>query len=548
MKKVLIVLAIVVVVGGAAGYLFLGNGAKVETQTTGQIIRVEKIVRGDLNLTVSANGIVQPINKVEIKSKASGQVIELNFVEGMEITKGTLLIALDERTSKNDHEQAKADLELSEASAKQSENNLRRAQELFSKKLNSEQERDQANVDYVRSQTSLLKSRAALANVEEKLADTRITAPISGVILSKSVEIGQIIASGVSNVGGGSLIATIADMNEVYVETNVDEVDIGRVIVGQSARIVADSYPDDIFTGQIERIAPLGKTSQNVTTFSVIIRVKNIGSKLKAGMSTSVDIEIFRRQSIVLVPNEALKDPRSEQGRALLASIQKNAPGEENKPKTEQRMEQKQEQKQAQPQDQSAKKDEAKSPAVKKVEELRAKMQSASQEDRQQLRQQFMEAMQKLTPEEQEKMRSSFGGGRMGGNRSGANRGGSSGFTMGVNRNGGSTLATGGEEGARVKRQSQIVKDDEVKQRIVMIKDGENYVPRLIKVGPSNFEMSEVLDGLKEGDEIQIISISRAKLAQEQMNERMRSMSGMGGLSGSSARVPTGGGGGGGRH
>ncbi|MBI3788555.1 MAG: efflux RND transporter periplasmic adaptor subunit [Ignavibacteriales bacterium] len=523
MKKFIVYIAIGVTALGALGYYFLGNNKKVEALPTGQIVRVVKVVRGDLNLSVSANGVVQPINKVEIKSKASGQILELNFVEGQSVKKGELLIALDQTLTKNDYDQAKADLALAEASLSQSENNYKRAQGLFEKKLISPQELDQSKVDYVKSQSQLVKAKAALSSAEDRLRDTRIVAPISGVILTKNVEPGQIIASGVSNVGGGTILATVADMDEVNVETNVDEVDIGKVKVGQQAKVVADAFPDDSFSGEVVRIAPLGKTQSNVTTFNVIILVKNVGGKLKAGMSTSVEIEIFRRQQVLLVPNEALKDPHSEAGKTLLASVQQNGEPE--------------------------KKEVAKADSTKKegagdangermdFRAMREKMQNASPEERQklqaQMRQQFQERLAKMSPEERQNFFSRMQ------QRNGGQSGG--GFTM---------FGGGGDAGGgiRQRRESQVGNENDVKQRVIVIKNGEQFLPKVIKVGPSNFDYSEVIDGLSEGDSVQITTISRAKIAAEQMNDRMRSMQSMGGLSGGAARSATGTGGGGGRR
>lgn len=507
MKKFIVYIAIGVVAVSALGYYILGNNKKVEAVPTGQIQRVVTVMRGDLNLSVSANGVVQPINKVEIKSKASGQILELNFVEGQAVQKGELLIALDQTLTKNDYDQAKADLALAEAVLSQSGNNYQRAQGLFEKKLISPQELDQSKIDYVRAQSQLVKAKAALSSAADRLRDTRIVAPTTGVILTKNVDPGQIIASGVSNVGGGTILATVADMNEVNVETNVDEVDIGKVKVGQQAKVVADAFPDDSFTGEVIRIAPLGKTQSNVTTFNVIILVKNIGGKLKAGMSTSVEIEIFHRQQVLLVPNEALKDPRSEQGRELLATMKQENGGNDKK-------------------DETANADSSKKNAPGSGEQtdfraMREKMQNASPEEReklqQQMRQQFQERMAKMSPEERQRMAARFqqggGGGMFGGD--------------------------GGSFGSRQRRESQVGNANEVKRRILLVKVGDQFVPKIIRVGASNFDYSEVVDGLKDGDEIQIITISRAKIAAEQMKDRMRSSQGVGGIGGS--------GGGGGR-
>ncbi len=528
MKKY-VLLAIIVIVIGGVGYYFLGNNKPKDATPTGQVQRVVKVGRGDLNLIVSANGVVQPINKVEIRSKASGQIVELTFEEGQTVAKRDLLIGIDQTQTKNDYDQAKADLALAEAAISQAENNYKRAKELHDKKLISEQERDQSGVDHVRAQSQLVKAKAVLSSAEDRLRDTRILAPISGVILSRSVELGQIIASAVSNVGGGTLLATIADMDMVNVETNVDEVDIGKVRVGQTAKITADAYPDDTFRGGIIRISPLGKSLQNVTTFNVIVRVRNLGGKLKAGMSTSVDIEVFNRQNVVLVPNEALKDPRSEQGRAMLASAKLTVPEEkQEKAKGDQ------------------KKADGKSNTAEEQfdpQKFRERMQNATPEERQKMFAQMRERFEKMSPEEREKARAEMGGRfQRGGGQGGQSGGqGQQGGVM-MFRGDGSAGMMGGAfpqegQGARVRRQAQVNNENEVRWRIVSAKEGEGFKPRLVKVGPSNFDNSEVLEGLKEGEEIQITTISRAKLASEQFNERMRTMSGVGGVGGG-GRVP----------
>jgi HlyD family secretion protein len=481
-KKSWIIAAGVIVVGAGALALLSRGGKDEEPAAPGsQLQREVTLARGDLDLTVSADGIVQPINKVEVKSKASGQILELNMVEGQEVKKGDLLIALDQKTALNDYEQAKADLELAEANATQQENNFNRSAGLFEKNMISQQERDLANVEFVRAKSSLVKARAALSSADERLRDTRIRAPIDGILLTKNVESGQIISSGVSNVGGGTLLATLADMTQVYVETNVDEVDIGRVAVGQSAKVVADAYPDDPFTGEVIRIAPLGKTSQNVTVFSVIILVKNRGGKLKAGMSASVDIEIFRRQNVLLVPNEALVDPRSEQGRALLAANAEGAgagadtagagPGPSGPPAGV-----------------------APDPGA-----WRERMQSMSAEEREKMRAEFRKRMEQMSPDERERMRAMRGGG-------------------------------GWEGGGSGRKVSQATKVDEARRRVVMVRDSGGFSPRLVTVGAANYDFSEVLEGLQEGDEIQITTISRAKQEAEAFTERMRSRQSMGGV------------------
>lgn len=514
MKRIrnVLFIGIVVVAVVGVGYYLLGSGKPVESQpVNGQVQRILQVGRGDLNLVVSANGVVQPINKVDIRSKASGQILELLFEEGQSVTKGYLLIALDQTQTKNDYDQSKADLALGEAAFKQSENSLKRQKELYEKKLVSQQDLDQSQTDYVRTQSQLVKARAALSSADERLRDTRVLAPITGVILSRSVDVGQIIASAVSNVGGGTLLANIANMEEVHVETNVDEVDIGKIKVGQRGKVIADAFPDESFWGEVIRIAPLGKTQQNVTTFNVIVLVKNTGLRLKAGMSASVDVEIFNRQGVVLVPNEALKDPRSEQGKMLLASL--NPAGE--KPKEEKA-------------DTSKTSVASMNEGQEDPQAMRERFQKMSPEERQKEFQKMRDRFQNMSPEERAKMGQRFGGQR-GENGQRGNRGDNGGQGQG-GQGGGQSMF--GDNSSRQRRSAQVGNIDELKERIVIVKEGDKFVPRLIKVSASNFENSEVVSGLNEGDEIQVTTISRAKLASQQMNDRMKSMNSMGGLGG----------------
>jgi len=539
MRKVILLAIVVIAIGGGGYYLWNGK-PKESSAPVGQVQRILKLSKGDLSLNVSANGVVQPINKVEIKSKASGQVLFLGFEEGESVQQGRLLAILDTVTAQNDFDQAKSDLEVAKAALIQSENNVRRAKELFQKSLISQQELDAANTDYVRTQSSLIRGKSMLSTAEVRLKETRISAPISGIILSRNIELGQIVASGVSNVGGGTILASIADMEEVNVETNVDEVDIGRVNVGQSAKVIADAFPDDQFNGEIVRIAPLGKTQQNVTSFVVIVRVKNVGGKLKAGMSASVDIEIFNRKNVLLIPNEALKDPRTEQGKAIMTAAGLTMP-KDDKPKIVEAKEIKK----VEP--------EAAGDSPGDFQKMRERMQNASPEEREKMRTQMRERMEKMSPEERQKMFEQFrqrmgsqGGGQQGGDGFGG-RGFGRGGEGGANFGGG----PGGGEGSRVRRQSQVSANQDVtKWRLTIVKQGEAFVGRFVKVGPSNFDNSEVLEGLQEGDEIQVTTISRAKIASQEFNDRMKSMQSMGGMSGGAGRgaTGTGGGGGGGRR
>jgi hypothetical protein len=276
-----------------------------------------------------------------------------------------------------------------------------------------------------------------------------------------------------------------------------------------------------------------------VTTFSVVIVVKNIAGKLKAGMSASVDIEIFRRQNVVLVPNEALKDLRSEQGRALLASFKMDRDSGGGKGQNRKEL-----------MGEGGGKKGTKQEKELSLEEMRRVMENGSPAERDKMREQMRVRVEKMSPEERQKMFAQVqqgmgnpgqggmpGGGMPGGGMPGGGMPGG-----GIPPGGGGMMMFGGGPGGmgeqggegtlRRRRQSQLSDAKEVKERIVLVKQGDQFIPRLIKIGASNFDHAEVLEGLKEGDTIQFTTISRAKIAAEQMNERMRSMQGLGGMSG----------------
>lgn len=283
------------------------NGKNDKTQSaTGKIV---KPFRGDLVVSITATGQIEPIDAVEIRSKASGEIIRLPIDDGVSVKKGDLIAQLDQTTAQNDYEQAKADFGVAEATLNQREKELNRVKGLFEKNLVSQQDLDNAQLAYEQARSQFVRTKTTLSTMEERLKDTVVRSPISGVVLQKNVEAGQIISSAVSSVSGGTLIATVAGMDKVYVVADVDETDIGKVAIGQGAKVVADAYPDEEFHGRVLKIAPLAKVAQNVTTFDVTAEVDNANHLLKAGMNANVDIVTAEARNALLVPVEALVEP-----------------------------------------------------------------------------------------------------------------------------------------------------------------------------------------------------------------------------------------------
>ena len=295
----------------ASVYFFAFSGPnntdKSDTTAKSVVVKPMNLRRGDLHISVSATGAVTPINVIEIKSKASGIVERIPVEASDRVQVGQLIAKLDQTDTRNAFEQALADSQLASAVLTQQENNWKRAQDLFSKELVSQQEYDQIFVEYVRSKSSLVKAQSNLVLARQKLAETIVLSPVNGIVLSRNISAGQIVSSAVSNVGGGTTIARIANMDEVYVVAAVDEVDIGSVKIGLPAHIVADAYPGEEFTGKVIRVAAQSTVVQNVTTFDVVILVPNKANKLKAGMNTTITIDIVQKDNALLISNELLR-------------------------------------------------------------------------------------------------------------------------------------------------------------------------------------------------------------------------------------------------
>lgn len=305
MKKILIwSFAGIVIIGGAYFLFFNKKEEEKEFSLKPQLVSVS---RGNLLVSVSATGKIEPIQTVELRSKASGEIINLTKEEGDFVRKGDLIAQLDQTTAQNEYNQAKADLDVAKVTYEQNQKELKRQQELYDKKLISEQEFEKTKLEYEKSYSQFVRAEAALSLAEEKLRDTVIRSPIDGLILSLNVEEGQVISSGISNVSGGTLMATVANLGQVYVKAAVDETDIGQVKLGQSARVIADAYPEEEFYGKVLRIAPLAQVDQNVTTFQVTSKVNNSSGLLKAGMNATIEIIIADKKDVLLIPNEALK-------------------------------------------------------------------------------------------------------------------------------------------------------------------------------------------------------------------------------------------------
>jgi HlyD family secretion protein len=332
--------------------LFLGlvaGGIALSRLVKGSSIdpnRLAKVTRGDVTRSVVATGQIQPITKVEVKSKASGIVEKLYVDINNQVKKGQQLAQLDQQEIVAQVEAQRAQLASAEANVSAFEANIEqdkvnasapdlpmykatldRNLEMKKSGIVSQQALDDTNKDYLAALTrrdsskaqigvdtaklkqaraQVLQSQASLKQLEEQLSYTTVVAPMDGVILSRDVEIGDAVSSILVLGSTATLVMTEGDINQVYVQGKVDEADIAHVYMDQPARIKVESFRDRSFNGKVTKIAPLGVQKDNVTTFEVRVSIDNPGGELKANMTANAEILLDEHKGVLTVPENAV--------------------------------------------------------------------------------------------------------------------------------------------------------------------------------------------------------------------------------------------------
>ncbi len=264
------------------------------------------VERQDMNIRVSASGLIEPIREIEIKSKASGKILRLSVESGDRVTRGALLALVDTTEVAANLRQSLARLEYVRSQYRVAERAKNRADDLYRRGMISEDEYDTAQLEYTGRRADLISSEADVDKKQEQRNDTVLRAPIAGTILEKDVEEGQIIASATSAVSEGTTLMKMADLTRVQVRVLVDESDVGRVHAGQHAAVTADAYPDRKFEGEIDKIEPVPESEQNVTFYPVLIAIDNSDRLLLPGMRMSAEIDVLSVDSVVTVSSDAV--------------------------------------------------------------------------------------------------------------------------------------------------------------------------------------------------------------------------------------------------
>jgi len=268
------------------------------------------VQRRDIVVTATASGAIQPMLTLSVKSKASGEILDMPVQTGDEVMKGQLLAKIDPRIPQNNLTQAQANLNVAQAQLENASAQLKRSEALYQSKSITEADYDSAKLAYATAKSAVVTAEASLQTAKDAMEDTQVRAPITGTILELDAVLGTVISSPTNDVGGGTVILKIANLDTVQVSALVDETDVGKVQPEQPVTITVDAYPNRRFDGRVLKIEPQAQVTQNVTMFPVDVNILNPEHLLKPGMNTEVEIHVGERQGVLAVPNAALRTPR----------------------------------------------------------------------------------------------------------------------------------------------------------------------------------------------------------------------------------------------
>ena len=437
--------------------------------------------RQDIVIDVEATGVIAPINAVDVRSKASGQITAMPVETGSEVKPGDLLVRIDPRDAQTRYDQAIAALRAGQANVAVTKAQYERAQTLAKGGVITAPELESATLAYANAQSQVAAARTNVQLAQLSLQDVTIRAPVAGTVISKNVALGQVVASATNSVSGGTALLSLANLGVVYDSTLVTENDIGKVKPGQTATVTVDAYPNRTFRGTVEKIEPRATVLQSVTMFPVSIRIENADRALMPGMNSDVSILVQDAQNALAVPNDAVRAPRDALAAAAALGI-----------------------------------DPAKVTAL---------LQGA------------------------------------GGTRGAGTRGGTSAVPADTPRGtqvavapdargtaGAASPAADSPGGQRRRgtgtgrgRTMAGAGRAQATRGVVFVRKGTTFEPRLVTLGVANYDVTQVVSGLVEGEQVALVSAAVLQQSRTQMQDRIRSRTGLPGMGGQ----PSGGGRGG---
>ena len=534
---------------------FLPACGKKEQRTAS--VQLAAVQRRDIVIDVEATGVVEPINVVEVKSKASGQITRMPVETGSQVRPGDLLVQLDTRDVQNQYDQVVAEVRAAQAKLDVSAAQKKRADELHTQRIITSQEHEAATIDFANSQAAVVRARTNLDLAKQRLEDATVRAPITGTIIDKTVSLGQVITSATGSASGGTTLLKMADLTQVRVRALVNETDIGNVRPGQTATVTVDAYPDRPFRGAVEKIEPQAVVQQSVTMFPVLITIDNREGFLKPGMNGEASLLVDRRENVLSVPNDAVRNVRDAASAATLlgldpAAVQSqlqtqmasmrggpqnvsDVPGAAGSPTVISRGEvaldpQQQQQQQATRGQAAVEVTDAQCAAVRTAIERSPGAQQKLTAIRERMRSGELDGQQAMAESRAIYVAASVDPRVANGCRRRDGRGAGATQTAG---------AGNGEEAAAMPTGNR----GRVRPGLVFVAGGGTYAPKVVMLGVSNYDYTEVIRGAEEGDSVAILSAAAMQAQRQQMQDRMRNM---GGVPGMQRQTPAAGGAGGG--
>ena len=528
--------------------LVLGSACSSRDQKAIPVATVA-VVRRDIVIDAQATGVVEPIATVEVKSKAGGQIVKMPVETGTLVKPGDLLVQIETRDTRNQYNQTAAALAAARSKLDVSTAQKKRADDLFKSRIITATEHEAADIDFANAKSQLVAATTQQDLSKQRLEDATVTAPVGGTIIGKSVSLGTVITSATGAFGGGTTLLTMADLSKVRIRALFNETDIGQVRPGQTATVTVDAYPDRRFTGIVEKIEPQAVIQQNVTMFPVLVTLANNEGLLKPGMNGETNVMVEQRSNVLSVPNDAVRNPREAAATAPILGLnpdtvraqiaaqmaarsggrqggqggQGGAAAGAGAPSGTSRGDVSLDPQQGQggqgnpggfqqvdvtdAQCKTVTAALAKKPAEKaKLDAIRQQVMSGAM-DRQAAR------------GEQEKIYAAAGvDARVAGacRRKESAQGGPASPGVALK------IASGSEVSPTGMRRTRA--------GLVFVKKGETFEPRLVQLGASNFDYTEIVSGVKEGEQVALLAAAALQAQRQQQNDRMKANSGVPGM------------------
>lgn len=484
----------------AALLLAIAAAGCKKSQTTTIPIPTAAVERRDIVANAEATGTVEPVNIVEVKSKASGLITAMPVDIGTVVSAGQLLVQIDTRDVKNQYDQTVAAMQAAQTSLSVAAAQKKRSDDLFAQEVITPQEHETAALAYANAQSQLVKARTDVDLARQRLEDATVRAPIAGTIIAKPVSLGQVITSATSGPTGGTTILQMADLSKVRMRAMVNETDVGNVKPGQVASVVVDAFPNTRFQGVVEKVEPQAVVQQSVTMFPVLISLDNRDGRLLPGMNGEVTMTVQDKKGVLAIPADAVRAMKDVATSARALGLNPDSVQAQLQAQIAARRAQ------------FAQRDSAAGAIASTGPQggapdgvpdgargqRGARSRSGAGGAGQVPATPGSDAPQSVT------LGAGAPGARGGGGGTGAAAGGGVAGTSGFGGGGGGFGRSGGGQ-------------------VVFVKDGTGYSPRMVRLGVTNYDYTEVLNGLKEGEQVALLASANLQQQRSDQQSRIRS-------------------------